>query len=48
MQTEKKVWSVPKLIVHGRIEEITQGFSDGESLDATFPIHTPKRDLTFS
>jgi hypothetical protein len=48
MVTEKKVWAMPKLTVHGSIDEITLGLSDGDSLDATFPIHTPKRNLTFS
>ena len=48
MMTEKKEWTVPKLTVHGDIEDITLGFSTGDHLDASFPINTQKTVLTFS
>ena len=48
METGKKIYTSPKLTVHGDIEEITQGFSTGEYTDADFPIHTKLGDVTFS
>lgn len=38
----------PILVRIGTFESITQGNLGGASLDATFPPHTPFRDLTFS
>jgi len=48
MESGKKVYSSPKLIVYGDVTEITQGLSDGTKLDASFPIGTPKTALGFS
>ena len=48
MESGKKVYTSPKLTVHGDIEEITQGFATGEWTDAAFPVHTKFGDLTFS
>lgn len=48
MKRGKKAWALPALTVLGDVEEITLGFGDGDHLDASFPINTPKRDLTFS
>lgn len=44
----KKSYVKPSLIVHGNVEVLTQGNSTGGSLDAGFPINTPKGKLTFS
>jgi hypothetical protein len=46
--TEKKAYQAPKLVVHGDVEVITQGFKTGTKLDATFPVGTPFSDLKFS
>ncbi len=32
----------------GSFEEITRAASDGNALDATFPVNTPFSELTFS
>ena len=48
MESGKKVYSSPKLVVYGNVTEITQGLADGAALDATFPIGTPKTALGFS
>jgi hypothetical protein len=47
-RTDKKMYSAPTLIVHGDIERMTLGSTSGATLDASFPTHTPKADLTFS
>ncbi|TKA94277.1 lasso RiPP family leader peptide-containing protein [Cereibacter changlensis] len=41
-------YEAPKLNVHGSLEDMTQGSSVGNSLDASFPVGTPRGDLTFS
>jgi hypothetical protein len=38
----------PDVIDFGDLVELTAGQSDGEMTDATFPVNTPKRSLTFS
>lgn len=43
-----KVYTRPALLVHGKVEELTHGMSDGNSLDRAFPTNTPKPQLTFS
>ena len=43
-----KVYTHPALLVHGKVEELTHGMSDGNSLDRAFPTNTPKPQLTFS
>ena len=48
MKTGKKAYTSPKLIVHGDVEEITQGFSTGTHLDRDFQMNTFFGDLTFS
>lgn len=44
----KKQFIAPTLVEYGKFEELTQGNSTGESLDADFPDGTPFGDLTFS
>jgi hypothetical protein len=44
----KSVYTRPRLVVYGRLEQITQGNSTGDALDATFAVGTKKGDLTFS
>ncbi|MDB6454803.1 lasso RiPP family leader peptide-containing protein [Falsirhodobacter sp. 20TX0035] len=44
----KKAYSAPALRVHGTLEALTQGSSNGSMLDQAFPVGTPKGELTFS
>jgi len=48
IESKKKVYLTPKLIVYGSVEAITQGSADGDFTDQAFPALTPKRDLSFS
>jgi hypothetical protein len=48
MQNTKPGYEKPQLRVVGSVSDLTQGVSDGDELDAEFPHHTPKGDLTFS
>jgi hypothetical protein len=48
MRVNPREYERPELSVLGKFEELTQGASDGERLDAAFPAGTPKVDLTFS
>ena len=43
-----KIYTRPVLRLQGQLEAMTHGMSDGSNLDATFPIGTPKNELTFS
>jgi len=38
----------PEIVDYGDLTELTAGSSDGALLDASFPVSTLKRDLTFS
>ena len=38
----------PTVADYGKLEDLTEGQSDGEATDRDFPANTPKRDLTFS
>lgn len=38
----------PEVVDYGDLLDLTAGGHTGNSLDATFPIHTPKKNLTFS
>ncbi len=40
-------YETPRIEDHGDLAELTAGTSSGEFTDATFPINTPKKDLTF-
>ena len=44
----KNAYVRPRLVVYGKLEEITQGSSSGNILDADFPRGTEFGDLTFS
>lgn len=44
----KMEYEAPTLIEVGSFEEITQGASTGDSLDADFPDGFPASQLTFS
>ncbi|BDA71999.1 hypothetical protein RIVM261_004980 [Rivularia sp. IAM M-261] len=48
MTSQNKVYTKPKLSVHGNVEALTQGGSTGNFLDRDFPDGTPRGDLTFS
>lgn len=45
---ERQKYETPKLRVHGSIEAITQGATQGRRLDAAFDVGTDIDDLTFS
>lgn len=47
-EATKASYEKPVLVVYGTLEDITQGTSGGETLDADFPAGTPRGDLTFS
>src|SRR5262249_10083783 len=38
----------PKIVDYGTLAELTAGTKNGNFLDATFPVHPPKQNLTFS
>lgn len=44
----KKIYEPPKVQEIGSVHELTLGTQNGDLTDRTFPIHTPKKDLTFS
>lgn len=44
----KKLYSSPRLIIHGNVEDVTRGNAKGSHLDRTFVEGTPGEDLTFS
>lgn len=46
--TQKQPYSSPTITDVGSVVERTLGQKDGEQLDATFPVNTPKSQLTFS
>jgi hypothetical protein len=41
-------YETPQVIDYGTLEQLTAGQSDGNFTDRSFPVNTPKRDLTFS
>jgi hypothetical protein len=41
-------YETPQVTDYGTLEQLTAGQADGNFTDRTFPINTPKRDLTFS
>jgi hypothetical protein len=45
---EKNIYETPMIEDHGSFEDLTAGSKEGESTDKAFPVHTPKKDLTFS
>jgi hypothetical protein len=38
----------PAIVDYGTLAQLTAGNKNGNFLDATFPVHTPKNKLTFS
>src|SRR3954468_21031263 len=45
---DASVYEIPTVTDYGNLTEITAGMSDGNFTDRSFPVNTPKRDLTFS
>lgn len=41
-------YEAPKIIDYGTLVELTAAQQDGDFTDKSFPVHTPKKDLTFS
>jgi hypothetical protein len=48
IETEKTDYEKPKVRDYGDLTQLTAGGSTGNFLDASFPVHTPKSQLTFS
>jgi hypothetical protein len=48
MEKNIKEYETPRIEDHGDLAELTAGSKAGASTDASFPVHTPKEDLTFS
>jgi hypothetical protein len=48
MEKDTTKYETPRIEDHGSLEELTAGQRVGESLDKTFPVHTPKKELRFS
>jgi hypothetical protein len=48
MTGTKMAYAAPQMRQHGAMEALTQGNKGGDFLDATFPVTTPRGDLTFS
>jgi hypothetical protein len=48
MENHTNEYETPQIEDHGDLAELTAGSASGESTDAAFPVHTPKKDLTFS
>lgn len=42
------LYEAPQITDYGTLVELTAAQSDGEFTDRDFPVHTPKKDLTFS
>jgi hypothetical protein len=38
----------PEVKDYGKLSDLTAGSRDGEALDASFPVNTLRRELTFS
>jgi hypothetical protein len=47
-RVDKARYEAPTFLRIGTFEAITQGGGGNTQLDATFPVHTPFHDLTFS
>jgi hypothetical protein len=41
-------YEAPKITDYGSLVELTAANQDGDFTDKSFPVHTPKKDLTFS
>jgi hypothetical protein len=48
MEKDTKEYEAPRIEDHGDLATLTAGQANGASTDASFPVHTPKEDLTFS
>ena len=46
--TTKVEYEPPRVRDYGNLEELTAGAKNGNFTDATFPVSTPKSQLTFS
>jgi hypothetical protein len=47
-QFDQETYEAPKVTDYGDLADLTGGSHDGDFTDADFPVHTPKKDLTFS
>lgn len=48
MEKDTPKYETPTIEDHGDLADLTAGLHEGESTDAAFTIHTPKKELTFS
>ena len=47
-ETDEPRYEAPTVVDYGSLAEITAGTLSGDFLDKTFPVNTPRGDLTFS
>lgn len=48
MERDHLEYEAPRIEDHGDLAQLTAGTKEGEFTDKAFPVHTPKKDLTFS
>lgn len=48
MEKDRIEYEAPRIEDHGDLAELTAGNASGEFTDKLFPVHTPKKDITFS
>lgn len=48
MEKDTVEYEAPRIEDHGDLAELTAGTSSGEFTDKAFPVHTPKKEITFS
>jgi hypothetical protein len=48
MEKDTTEYEIPRIEDHGDLADLTAGSHEGEYTDKAFPVHTPKKDLTFS
>lgn len=48
LKSNDKTYEKPQIVDHGDLTDLTAGKSTGITLDATFPVGTLTKDLTFS
>lgn len=47
-EAQQSQYVSPAIEDFGDLTELTEGQTDGDFTDMTFPANTPKKDLTFS
>lgn len=47
-KTTDVAYETPRIADHGDLADLTAGQAEGTELDASFPVHTKKSELTFT